>query len=144
VNDIWGHQVGDRAIAAFGAMTQNMIRASDIAGRVGGEEFCVLVWKADKDIAAGLSERLRKRTSELDISQGALDVRLTASFGVAERQPHESYRSLFARADKALYEAKQSGRNCVKRADASDAAAPETSANAAAKRAGTNSANLAA
>ena len=113
VNDIWGHQVGDRAIAGFGEMTGAMIRASDIAGRVGGEEFCILVWKADESIAAGLAERLRARTSKLDISEGALDVRLSASFGVAQWQPGEGYRALFARADKALYEAKQNGRNRV-------------------------------
>jgi diguanylate cyclase (GGDEF)-like protein len=115
VNDIWGHQVGDRAIAGFGAMAGAMIRSSDIAGRVGGEEFCILVWKADENIAAGLAERLRARTSELDISEGALDVRLSASFGVAQWRGGEGYRALFARADKALYDAKQSGRNCVRR-----------------------------
>ncbi len=118
VNDIWGHQVGDRAIAGFGGMVNAMIRSTDIAGRVGGEEFCILVWKADEDIAAGLSQRLRARTTQLDISEGALDVHLTASFGVAERLEGESYRSLFGRADKALYEAKQDGRNCVVRAAA--------------------------
>ncbi len=118
VNDIWGHQVGDRAIAGFGAMAGAMIRSSDIAGRVGGEEFCILVWKADEEIAAGLAERLRSRTCDLDISEGALDVRLTASFGVAGWRSGEGYRALFARADKALYAAKQNGRNRVIRADA--------------------------
>lgn len=121
VNDIWGHQVGDRAIAGFGGMIGAVVRSTDIAGRVGGEEFCILVWKADEDIAAGLAERLRARTTQLDIGEGALDVRLTASFGVAQRQGSESYRSLFARADKALYEAKQTGRNCVVRATAESA-----------------------
>ena len=113
VNDIWGHQVGDGAIAAFGEMTANMIRGSDIAGRIGGEEFCILVWNADEAIAANLAERLRSRTTQLELSKDALDVRLSASFGVAERQSGESYRSLFARTDKALYEAKQGGRNRV-------------------------------
>ncbi|WP_337661456.1 GGDEF domain-containing protein [Erythrobacter sp. Alg231-14] len=123
VNDIWGHQVGDRAIAGFGSMIGNTVREADLAGRVGGEEFCILVWNATEDNAAGLSERLRQRTLDLDISEGALDVRLSASFGVAERAAGESYRSLFARADKAMYNAKQSGRNCVKQATSSGAEA---------------------
>ena len=113
VNDIWGHQVGDRAIAGFGVMIGSTVRDADFAGRVGGEEFCILVWNATESNAAGLAERLRKRTMELDIGDGALDARLTASFGVAERLAGESYRSIFARADKALYEAKQNGRNRV-------------------------------
>jgi diguanylate cyclase (GGDEF)-like protein len=113
VNDIWGHQTGDGAIAAFGEMTDAMIRSSDIAGRVGGEEFCILVWDADENIASRLAERLRVRTSALEISDSALDVRLTASFGVAQQTGGENYRSLFAKADSALYAAKQAGRDRV-------------------------------
>ena len=116
VNDIWGHQVGDGAIAAFGEMVGTMIRSNDIAGRIGGEEFCILVWNADEDIAKGLAERLRVRANTLEVSKSALDVRLTASFGVAQQMRGEGYRTLFARADKALYAAKQSGRDCVQRA----------------------------
>jgi diguanylate cyclase (GGDEF)-like protein len=116
VNDIWGHQAGDGAIAAFGAMTGGMIRASDIAGRVGGEEFCILVWNASEKVAAGLAERLRERTNTLAVGDGALDVRLTASFGVAQQMRGEGYRALFARADGALYASKQAGRDCVSRA----------------------------
>ena len=116
VNDIWGHPVGDSAIAGFGEMIARTIRATDVAGRVGGEEFCILVSDADENVAAGLAERLRYRASNLDVSKGALDVRLTASFGVAELSGSESYRSLFARADAALYEAKNTGRNRVVRA----------------------------
>lgn len=126
VNDIWGHQAGDGAIAAFGKMTEAMIRSSDIAGRVGGEEFCILVWNADENIAAGLAERLRVRTNSLEIGNGSLDVRLTASFGVAQQEKGEGYRALFARADSALYASKQAGRNCVSRAShaAQSASAP--------------------
>lgn len=116
VNDIWGHQTGDTAIAAFGQMTSAMIRSSDIAGRIGGEEFCILIWDADEKIATRLAERLRTRTCALEIGDSALDVRLTASFGVAQQQRGEDYRALFARADSALYASKQAGRDCVSRA----------------------------
>ncbi len=115
INDIWGHQVGDNAIAAFGQMIGGTIRDCDLAGRIGGEEFCVLVWNADGLIAAGLAERLRDKAAQLKIDDAALDVRMTASFGVAAHEPGETYRSLFARADKALYEAKSDGRDCVAR-----------------------------
>lgn len=131
VNDIWGHLAGDAAIAAFGKMTEAMIRSSDIAGRVGGEEFCILVWNADEDIAAGLAERLRIRTSSLEIGNTSLDVRLTASFGVAQQVKGEGYRGIFARADSALYAAKQAGRNCVSRDSVvSKSASPANAKNA--------------
>jgi len=116
INDIWGHQIGDNALVAFGRMINGTIRDCDLAGRVGGEEFCVLVWNADEAIAEGLAERLRAKTSELKIDDAELDVRLTASFGVATYEVGDVYHSLFARADKALYEAKSSGRDCVIRA----------------------------
>jgi diguanylate cyclase (GGDEF)-like protein len=121
VNDIWGHQAGDTAISQFGKMVGATIRSSDIAGRVGGEEFCILVWNANEDVASGLAERLRERTTALEIGssnsgQGAFDVRLTASFGVAQQSRGENYRALFANADSALYASKQSGRDCVSRA----------------------------
>lgn len=122
INDVWGHQIGDQAIAQFGAMIGRTIRECDIAGRIGGEEFCVLVWDADRTIAAGLAERLRAATTELSIADDALDVRLTASFGVAGLRGDEKYHELFARADKSLYEAKSKGRNRVEEARLEDAA----------------------
>lgn len=113
INDIWGHQKGDSAIAGFGQMISGTIRNTDIAGRVGGEEFCIVVWGATERDAAGLAHRLRARAKTLQIGEDTIDARLTASFGVAGRRTSEGYRSLFARADNALYEAKQRGRDCV-------------------------------
>jgi len=113
VNDIWGHQVGDEAITHFGQMVVRLTRDCDFAGRVGGEEFCVFIWDADKDVATRLAERLRVNTTYLEVGDSSLDVRLTASFGVAKHEPGENYHTLFGRADKALYRAKQNDRNCV-------------------------------
>ncbi|MEL7190436.1 MAG: GGDEF domain-containing protein [Pseudomonadota bacterium] len=127
VNDIWGHQAGDKAIGDFGRMITGMIRDTDIAGRIGGEEFCVLVWNASEKDAAGLAERLRHRAKTLAISEDSLDARLSASFGVVERKRSEGYRSLFGRADKALYEAKQAGRDCVIRGEETDVSKAERS-----------------
>lgn len=111
VNDVWGHQVGDCAIACFGRVIENTIRGSDIAGRIGGEEFCILAWNCEGDAAVAMAERIRQRFSMTQIDGMPEDHRLTASFGVAGRKEGEGYGKLFARTDSALYKAKQDGRN---------------------------------
>ncbi len=113
VNDVYGHQAGDKAIAAFGTVISSMIRNSDIAGRIGGEEFCILAWNCDTDRANAMAERIRRRIGETVIAGMPADHRLTASFGVAGRREGEGYGKLFARADAELYRAKDSGRTRV-------------------------------
>lgn len=113
VNDIWGHQAGDEAIAAFGDLIGGTVRARDICGRVGGEEFCILVHDCKLGAATGLAERLRRKFEAMEHEALGADIRLTASFGVAEWRPGEGYGKLFARADAALYRAKGAGRDCV-------------------------------
>ncbi|MBX7495654.1 GGDEF domain-containing protein [Qipengyuania sp. 6B39] len=117
VNDVYGHQVGDKAIAAFGGVISNMIRNSDIAGRIGGEEFCILAWNCDGERAEAMAERIRKRFADTVVPGMVANQRLTASFGVAARQAGEGYGKLFARADAELYRAKEGGRNRVCRED---------------------------
>lgn len=111
VNDVWGHQVGDKAIAAFGQVITDTIRDTDIAGRIGGEEFCVLAWNCEGGAAIAMAERIRKRFAETQVEGMPEDHRLTASFGVAGRNEGEGYGKVFARADAALYTAKEEGRN---------------------------------
>lgn len=113
VNDVWGHQAGDNAIACFGRILADMVRETDPVGRVGGEEFCVLVWSCDVDAAGRLAERIRERLASARIDGIQDDVHLTASFGVAQRRDGEGYGRLFARADSALYDAKEGGRDRV-------------------------------
>jgi diguanylate cyclase (GGDEF)-like protein len=113
VNDIWGHQVGDNAIEAFGALVLGTVRDTDVCGRVGGEEFCILVWNADSRVAASLADRLRIGMTAIDINGMSDNTHLTASFGAAGLNADDTYRKLFARADKALYRAKNAGRNAV-------------------------------
>lgn len=124
VNDIWGHQAGDKAIAAFGSLIRREIREYDLAGRVGGEEFCIVVWNGDENVARSLAERLRIGLGSTEVQAIGADMRLTASFGAGGRGGSESYASLFARTDAALYRAKDSGRNRV--VCASDAAQSST------------------
>lgn len=113
VNDLWGHLAGDNAIAGFGALISRTIRDSDWAGRVGGEEFCILVANCDEKQAAGLAERLRRSFARMQHDGLNADIRLTASFGVAGAREGEGYTRTFARADRALYRAKDGGRNRV-------------------------------
>ena len=115
VNDMWGHQVGDNAIAAFGRLLADTVRATDRVGRIGGEEFCILVWDCEGAAAASLAERIRRGFGAVAIEGMAPDIRLTASFGVAEWRVGEGYGRLFARADAALYAAKENGRDRVER-----------------------------
>jgi len=117
VNDIWGHQSGDQAIADFGNLIKNKVRTCDVAGRIGGEEFCIAVWNCDNEPAYRLAERIRHAFAAHKHIVINDDIRLTASFGVATAQAGETYKQLFARADKALYEAKSKGRDRVVNAD---------------------------
>ncbi|MEO9463368.1 MAG: GGDEF domain-containing protein [Marinomonas sp.] len=113
VNDQWGHPKGDAVIAGFGDLIARTLRANDIAGRLGGEEFGILVWDCPLDSAALLAERLRAGLPETDTGVRGKKLRCTASFGVADWPSGESYLSLFKRADAALYAAKEAGRDQV-------------------------------
>ncbi|MEM8724240.1 MAG: GGDEF domain-containing protein [Pseudomonadota bacterium] len=113
VNDTLGHSTGDHLIQTFGEMISAKIRPSDLAGRVGGEEFCVFAWNCNASQAAALAERIRVATERLQTRQGDNDIAVSASFGVAAFDRNESYADVFNRADAALYKAKRAGRNCV-------------------------------
>lgn len=127
VNDIWGHQAGDCAIAGFGELVKQAVRGCDVAGRIGGEEFCIAVWDCPNDPAERLAERIRVAFAQIEHEGINDDIRLTASFGVATARAGENYERLFARADAALYRAKSGGRNRVVNAESSveDAATQE-------------------
>jgi diguanylate cyclase (GGDEF)-like protein len=111
VNDTHGHAVGDAVLRDIAYLLRKQLRAFDLAYRLGGEEFLILLPGSDRDSAAELAERLREAVSAEPV--GGLDV--TMSFGVAASLRGETfdYDPLFARADAKLYQAKQSGRDCV-------------------------------
>ena len=113
VNDIWGHQAGDKVITSFGKLIAKMVREEDICGRIGGEEFCILVWDCEEQPALQLAERIRMSFAAREQPELGENFRLSASFGVATMQPGENYQSLVSRADAALYDAKDGGRNRV-------------------------------
>jgi diguanylate cyclase (GGDEF)-like protein len=115
VNDAHGHAVGDEVLRAFAEVLRETLRESDVAGRWGGEEFLLLLPGADEEGAAHLAERVRIGLSERRIL-GAGDLRVTASFGVAEYRPESGSGQLLAAADEALYRAKRAGKDRVERA----------------------------
>ena len=112
VNDSRGHAVGDLVLRDVSYLMRKQLRAFDLAYRLGGEEFVILLPGAELDDAAELAERLRGAVAEDPV---AGDVAITMSFGVGSslREGHFDYETVFAAADGALYEAKRGGRNRV-------------------------------
>ena len=110
VNDRHGHPVGDEVLKAIGPMLQGNLRETDTLGRWGGEEFLVLLPEMDVPAAARMAERMRQVVESGRFAQG---IRLTASFGVARYWRGEPMADLLERVDRALYAAKDAGRNRV-------------------------------
>ncbi len=110
INDTFGHSVGDEVLIKLSALVNDNIRAEDWFARWGGEEFLLVCRNAELIEAVGIAEKLRGLIEMQDI-RAKLSV--TASFGVASIQKGESLKDLFRRADEALYQAKQMGRNTV-------------------------------
>lgn len=113
INDTHGHAAGDTVIAAFGQLIAGALRPRDLCGRVGGEEFCILAMRCDAQNARSLANRLRAATAGLAVPWATQELRISASFGVTQWDPHESYAEAFKRADAALYSAKRAGRDRV-------------------------------
>jgi diguanylate cyclase (GGDEF)-like protein/PAS domain S-box-containing protein len=114
VNDRYGHAAGDEVLEEVGNVVRGELRANDLAGRLGGDEFCVALPDTGVDEAMHVAERIRERLSTLAFgmdSGSAFSV--TATFGVAESQPDISVKDLLEAADRALYRAKSAGRNRI-------------------------------
>jgi diguanylate cyclase (GGDEF)-like protein len=111
-NDTFGHQAGDRILVTFASVLKERIRTQDFVSRYGGEEFCLLLPGTDRAGGVRLVEQLAHYPIHDDEGRS-----ITFSAGVAEWQPFESDEDLLARADAALYRAKQSGRDRVEVAD---------------------------
>ena len=113
VNDTYGHASGDKVLRTVASVIKAQLRESDIPARYGGEEFAVLLPYTHIDEAKIVGERLRKAVEETTVSLDNLNINVTISMGLAEFRQDESGEELFAQADKALYKAKESGRNRV-------------------------------
>jgi diguanylate cyclase (GGDEF)-like protein len=118
VNDRFGHHAGDEVLIAFADLLRAHGRDVDVAARLGGEEFAVLLPETGLDGASTVADRLRRSLAELQIPLGVGEkVTVTASFGVAELGDSQSVDGLLRAADSALYRAKEHGKNRVELAD---------------------------
>jgi diguanylate cyclase len=112
VNDTYGHQAGDEVIRNVASILTASIRATDIAGRYGGEEFVVLLIDTVAENANIFSERLRKKIESITIHHEQHDIKFTISLGMAEmNETIKDHKHWLECADNALYQAKGSGRN---------------------------------
>lgn len=113
VNDRHGHAAGDAVIRATASMIREHLRAGDLAGRMGGEEFAVLLPATSAEDATRLGERLRSAIEAHEVEQEGETIRFTVSVGVSALAAAETLDQLIARADAALYGAQHQGRNRV-------------------------------
>jgi diguanylate cyclase (GGDEF)-like protein len=114
INDSYGHPGGDAALAQVGTIVRETVRRVDSVGRIGGEEFAILLVGTDLDNGVEFAERLRLTIAQGQVVYEGKSIQLTASIGVSQIDLRDNDAAVaLARADKALYEAKDRGRNCV-------------------------------
>jgi diguanylate cyclase (GGDEF)-like protein len=111
INDTYGHGQGDAVIRQTGEILRNGIRPGDALARYGGEEFVILLHNANSELLIGIAERLRADIEQTVV--GPRKIHVTASLGVAESSPSDSPLEFVNRCDRALYRAKNGGRNGV-------------------------------
>jgi diguanylate cyclase (GGDEF)-like protein len=113
VNDTHGHRVGDGVLQQFVARLGTVFRETDAIHRYGGEEFVVLLPHTGSEGALDAAKRVVQVTSSTPFQIGAIALKVTVSVGVATARPDEEGDDLVTRADRALYQAKKTGRNCA-------------------------------
>ncbi|MFZ6758021.1 sensor domain-containing diguanylate cyclase [Undibacterium sp. Ji50W] len=116
INDQYGHQCGDQVLLRFAETVKVELRESDLFGRLGGEEFCVILQQASRSEAMLVAERIRSNVQSLVLTSASGDfILLTVSIGIATyRTEDDRLGRLLERSDKALYQAKSNGRNQIK------------------------------
>lgn len=126
INDNFGHELGDRALMTIANAGRALSGNKDLVGRIGGEEFLILLPNTDATGALALAHQLQNHISRLSAQNLPAELKLTVSAGVATLEPQNNtedayqdkdFATLLKRADNALYEAKNAGRNCVKSAN---------------------------
>lgn len=113
VNDVHGHQVGDRVLRHAAAMMRKALRADSLLARYGGEEFCAIVPVGDEVEALAVAERVRGTLASRPIGLNGVSIALTVSIGVAVQRGDLRFDELLMLADDHVYAAKTRGRNCV-------------------------------
>ena len=111
INDSFGHQSGDRALEHVATLFKQLVRSTDFAGRIGGEEFLIILPDTALSNSHELAERIRLTTA--NTTGNTVTPACTVSIGIAQLREGDTLQSLIQRADEALYQAKSNGRNCV-------------------------------
>ncbi|OZG71408.1 diguanylate cyclase response regulator [Hahella sp. CCB-MM4] len=114
INDRYGHPVGDRVLKSISLFLKQRLRKSDHIGRYGGEEFAVILPNTSESDARDIMNEIREKFSELTHPTDLEHFKATFSCGIASCTPSDTQQSLAQKADKALYDAKHGGRNCVR------------------------------
>ena len=112
VNDTYGHKAGDIVLQTVAGKCNSKVRGSDFFCRYGGEEFALILPETDLSAAITVAESLRESIEGCSFQYGDKTVKITISCGLAEFKGKDNLDTIFKRADKALYKAKNSGRNC--------------------------------
>jgi diguanylate cyclase (GGDEF)-like protein len=117
INDTWGHSAGDQVLQAIGRLLRDSCRVYDVPGRYGGEEFCIVLPETKTGNTTVVAERIRQRLASSELPCGSGAIAVTASIGIAGMDSPDagvlSPGELIERADRALYAAKNRGRNRV-------------------------------
>jgi diguanylate cyclase (GGDEF)-like protein len=113
VNDTYGHPAGDLVLKTIGEISKGCLRGSDVLARIGGEEFIAILPGVKLEMAEFIAGRLKDKLETFQQCHEQNKFFVTASFGVAQNKSKDDFEQLIHRADKALYQAKDSGRNCV-------------------------------
>ncbi len=113
VNDKWGHPAGDLVLKEFALLCQQQIRKIDCLGRIGGEEFLLIMSDTDQTEARCVLERILSVVRHHPFNWKQTEINITCSAGLAECRPLQNIQQLCAQADKALYQAKNNGRNQI-------------------------------
>jgi diguanylate cyclase (GGDEF)-like protein len=118
INDTWGHAAGDQVLQGIGKLLRDCCRVYDVPGRYGGEEFCIVLPETKLGNTTVVAERIRRRLEDTELPCGETSIAVTASIGIAGMDAPEdgdalSPAGLIERADRALYSAKNRGRNRV-------------------------------
>lgn len=111
VNDLYGHETGDKVLVEIARVIESGVRDYDHCGRWGGEEFLIVMPEIGAAEGALVVERIRAGINELRVRSGEKQIEVSASFGIAERIKGETISETITRADGALYAAKRAGRN---------------------------------
>ena len=111
INDTYGHLVGDKVLKLLANVLRKSLRAPDFLARFGGEEFVAIIPNTSMEHIKPLVEKLRKNIEKCPFHFSGKRVTITMSFGITEFKPGESHEAAFERADQALYQAKENGRN---------------------------------